>query len=102
MVSGPTTIAALLNSLRLGFRSLAIEQQASEVWQVLAAVKTEFGKFGEVLDKVKKQLATASNTIDQTQTRTRAMARQLRKVEQLPSGESDELLDFLPEDEYED
>ena len=102
VVSGPTTIAALLNSLRLGFRSLAIEQQASEVWQVLAAVKTEFGKFGEVLDKVKKQLATASNTIDQTQTRTRAMARQLRKVEQLPSGESDELLDFLPEDEYED
>ncbi|HBP83516.1 MAG TPA: DNA recombination protein RmuC, partial [Gammaproteobacteria bacterium] len=102
VVSGPTTIAALLNSLRLGFRSLAIEQQASEVWQVLAAVKTEFGKFGEVLDKVKKQLATASNTIDQTQTRTRAMARQLRKVEQLPSGESDELLEFLPEDEYED
>ena len=102
VVSGPTTIAALLNSLRLGFRSLAIEQQASEVWQVLAAVKTEFGKFGEVLDKVKKQLATASNTIDQTQTRTRAMARKLRKVEQLPSGESDELLEFLPEDEYED
>ena len=102
VVSGPTTIAALLNSLRLGFRSLAIEQQASEVWQVLAAVKTEFGKFGEVLDKVKKQLATASNTIDQTQTRTRAMARRLRKVEQLPSGESDELLEFLPEDEYED
>ena len=102
VVSGPTTIAALLNSLRLGFRSLAIEQQASEVWQVLAAVKTEFGKFGEVLDKVKKQLATASNTIDQTQTRTRAMARRLRKVEQLPSDESDELLEFLPEDEYED
>ena len=102
VVSGPTTIAALLNSLRLGFRSLAIEQQASEVWQVLAAVKTEFGKFGEVLDKVKKQLATASNTIDQTQTRTRAMARKLHKVEQLPSGESDELLEFLPEDDFDD
>ncbi len=102
VVSGPTTIAALLNSLRLGFRSLAIEQQASEVWQVLAAVKTEFGKFGEVLDKVKKQLATASNTIDQTQTRTRAMARKLHKVEQLPSGESDELLEFLPEDNFDD
>ena len=102
VVSGPTTIAALLNSLRLGFRSLAIEQQASEVWQVLAAVKTEFGKFGEVLDKVKKQLATASNTIDQTQTRTRAMARKLQKVEQLPSGESDELLEFLPEDNFDD
>ena len=102
VVSGPTTIAALLNSLRLGFRSLAIEQQASEVWQVLAAVKTEFGKFGEVLDKVKKQLATASNTIDQTQTRTRAMARKLQKVEQLPSGDSDELLEFLPEDDFDD
>ena len=102
VVSGPTTIAALLNSLRLGFRSLAIEQQASEVWQVLAAVKTEFGKFGGVLDKVKKQLATASNTIDETQTRTRAMARKLRQVEQLPAGESDELLELLPEERPED
>ncbi|SVB95175.1 uncharacterized protein METZ01_LOCUS248029, partial [marine metagenome] len=102
VVSGPTTIAALLNSLRLGFRSLAIEQQASEVWQVLAAVKAEFGKFGGVLDKVKKQLATASNTIDETQTRTRAMARKLREVEQLPAGESDELLELLPEEDLED
>ncbi len=102
VVSGPTTIAALLNSLRLGFRSLAIEQQASEVWQVLAAVKAEFGKFGGVLDKVKKQLATASNTIDETQTRTRAMARKLREVEQLPAGESDELLELLPEEDFED
>ncbi len=101
VISGPTTIAALLSSLRLGFRSLAIEKQASEVWQVLAAVKTEFGKFGGVLDKVKKQLATASNTIDETQTRTRAMARKLREVEQLPGGESDELLELLPEDELE-
>jgi len=101
VVSGPTTIAALLNSLRLGFRSLAIEQQASEVWQVLAAVKAEFGKFGGVLDKVKKQLATASNTIDETQTRTRAMARKLREVEQLPAGESDELLELLPEEDLE-
>ena len=102
VVSGPTTIAALLNSLRLGFRSLAIEQQASEVWQVLAAVKTEFGKFGLVLDKVKTQLQTASNTIEKTQTRTRAMTRKLQKVEQLPSGESDELLEFLPEDNFDD
>ena len=101
VVSGPTTIAALLSSLRLGFRTLAIEKQASEVWQVLAAVKTEFGKFGGVLDKVKKQLATASNTIEETQTRTRVMARKLREVEQLPVGESDELLELLPEDELE-
>ena len=102
VVSGPTTIAALLNSLRLGFRSLAIEQQASEVWQVLVAVKTEFGKFGLVLEKVKSQLQTASNTIEKTQTRTRAMTRKLQKVEQLPSGESDELLEFLPEDNFDD
>jgi DNA recombination protein RmuC len=101
MVSGPTTIAALLNSLRLGFRSLAIEQQASEVWQVLGAVKTEFGRFGDVLAKVKKQLATASNTIENTERRTRAMARTLREVEQLPGAKSDELLELLPEDEIE-
>ena len=101
VVSGPTTIAALLNSLRLGFRSLAIEQQASEVWQVLGAVKTEFGRVGGVLAKVKKQLATASNTIESTEQRTRAMARTLREVEQLPGAESDELLGLLPEDELE-
>ena len=101
MVSGPTTIAALLNSLRLGFRSLAIEQQASEVWQVLGAVKTEFGRFGDVLAKVKKQLAMASNTIENTERRTRAMARTLREVEQLPGAKSDELLELLPEDELE-
>jgi DNA recombination protein RmuC len=99
VVSGPTTIAALLNSLRLGFRSLAIEQQASEVWQVLGAVKTEFGKFGDVLSKVKKQLAAASNTIEKTEQRTRVMASKLREVEQLPSGESDELLELLSEEE---
>lgn len=99
VVSGPTTIAALLNSLRLGFRSLAIEKQASEVWQVLSAVKTEFGKFGEVLAKVKKQLSTASNTLEQTEQRTRAMARKLNKVEQLPDGESKNVFDLLPEDD---
>ena len=98
VVSGPTTIAALLNSLRLGFRSLAIEQQASEVWQVLGAVKSEFGRFGEVLAKVKKQLATASNTIEKTEQRTRAMARQLRDVEEISSDDSVDLLDLMPED----
>ena len=98
VVSGPTTIAALLNSLRLGFRSLAIEQQASEVWQVLGAVKSEFGRFGEVLAKVKKQLATASNTIEKTEQRTRAMARQLRDVEEISNDESGDLLDLMPED----
>jgi len=102
VVSGPTTIAALLNSLRLGFRSLAIEQQASEVWQVLGAVKSEFGRFGEVLAKVKKQLATASNTIEKTEQRTRAMARQLRDVEEISSDDSVDLLDLMPEDDLDE
>lgn len=92
LLAGPTTLAALLNSLRMGFQTLAIQQRASEVWDVLSAVKTEFNKFGDVLDRLKKQLNTASNTIDQAQTRTRAMQRRLTKVEQLPETETQELL----------
>ena len=92
MVAGPTTLSAILNSLRMGFRTLAIEQRSSEVWTILSAVKTEFGKFGDVLSKVKKQLDTASNTIDQTGVRTRAMERKLREVEALPSDVSQNLL----------
>ena len=90
-VAGPTTLAAILNSLRMGFRTLAIEQRASEVNVILGGVKQEFGKFGKVLCKVKSQLETAGNTIDKTLTRTRAMERQLRDVEQLPEAVSDEL-----------
>ena len=100
MVAGPTTLAALLNSLRMGFQTLAIEQQSAEVWKVLAAVKTEFGKFGDVLVKVKKQLNTAANTIGETERRSRAMERKLRVVESLPEGEAAEVLEltgFLPE-----
>ncbi|MCB1678797.1 MAG: DNA recombination protein RmuC [Halioglobus sp.] len=92
VVAGPTNLVAILSSLRVGFQTLAIEQRASEVWRVLAAVKTEFGKFGDVLAKVKKQLNTASKTIDQTSVRTRAMERKLRSVEQLPGSESLEIL----------
>lgn len=92
VVAGPATLSAILNSLRMGFRTLAIEKRSSEVWQVLAAVKTEFGKFGDVLDKVKRQLETASGTIDETGVRTRAMERKLREVEALPEEESKELL----------
>ena len=84
MVAGPTTLAAILCSLRMGFRTVAIQQRASDVWNILAAVKTEFGKFGGILDKVKKQLDTAASTIDQTRVRTRAMERKLRDVEELP------------------
>ena len=94
VVAGPTTLAALLSSLRMGFQTLAIEQQAVEVWRVLGAVKTEFAKFGEVLDKVKRQLATASRTIEETGVRTRAMERKLRAVEQLPDGEAGLVLDL--------
>lgn len=92
VVSGPTTLAALLSSLRMGFRTLAIEQRASEVWRVLGAVKTEFGKFGEVLDKVRRQLGTASRTLTETGARTRAMERKLREVEELPAEASSRVL----------
>ena len=87
VAAGPTTLSAILNSLQMGFRTLAIEKRSSEVWTVLSAVKTEFGKFGDVLDRVKKQLDTASRSIDQTGTRSRAIERRLRSVEELPSGD---------------
>ena len=94
VVAGPTTLSAILSSLRIGFRTLAIEKRSSEVWKVLAAVKTEFGKFGDVLSKVKRQLNTASNTIEQTGMRTRAMERKLRTVEELPTDETAEILEL--------
>jgi DNA recombination protein RmuC len=101
VVAGPTTLAAILSSLRMGFQTLAIEQRAVEVWRVLGAVKTEFGKFGEVLDKVKHQLDMASRTIDKTGVRSRAMLKKLRDVEQLPEPEAVEFLALpsLGEDE---
>jgi DNA recombination protein RmuC len=106
MIAGQNNIAALLSSLRMGFQTLAIEQRAVEVWRVLGAVKTEFGKFGAVLDKVKRQLAAASHTIDESGRRTRAMERRLRSVEQLPEAEAAEVLELvgsselmLPQDE---
>jgi DNA recombination protein RmuC len=91
-VAGPTTLAALLNSLRMGFRTLAIEQRSSEVWQTLAAVKTEFSKFAVILEKVRRQLETAAGTIEQTGVRTRALERRLRAVEELPEAEAARLL----------
>ena len=94
VVAGPTTLSAILSSLRIGFRTLAIEKRSSEVWKVLAGVKTEFGKFGHVLTTVKRQLNTASNTIEQTGVRTRAMKRKLRAVEELPSEETTQILNL--------
>jgi len=96
VIAGPTTLAAILSSLRMGFQTLAIEQRAVEVWRVLGAIKTEFGKFGATLEKVKRQLNAASNTIDQTGVRTRAMEKKLRTVEQLPEAEASKIL-VLPQ-----
>lgn len=86
VIAGPTTLVALLNSLQMGFRTLAIEQRSSEVWQTLSAVKTEFSKFGTILEKVKSKLQSATNEIDQVGRRTRAMQRQLRNVESAPDA----------------
>jgi DNA recombination protein RmuC len=88
VVTGPTTLAALLNSLQMGFRTLAIEKHSSEVWQLLGMVKTEFGKFGDVLAKTKKKLQEAGHTIDKAEIRTRAITRKLRKVQEVPLTET--------------
>lgn len=93
VVAGPTTLSAILNSLQMGFRTLAIEKRSGEIRQLLGAVKTEFGKFGGVLDKVKKKLDEASRQIDETGVRSRAIERQLRDVESLPAPESQSLLE---------
>ncbi len=83
-LAGPTTLLAMLNALQMGFRTLALEKRSSEVWQVLGAVKTEFGKFGDVLAKVKNQTQTVLNTLESAEVRSRAMGRALKKVEQVP------------------
>jgi len=88
VLTGPTTLAALLNSLQMGFRTLAIEKRSSEVWELLGVVKSEFGKFGDVLAKTKKKLQEASHTIDRAQVRTRAIERKLRKVQEVPAAET--------------
>jgi DNA recombination protein RmuC len=92
VIAGPTTLLALVNSLRMGFRTLAIQQRSSEVWQVLAAVKTEFGKYGETLDRVQKKLHEASASIDLVATRRRQIDRRLARVETLPETEANLLL----------
>ena len=92
VVAGPTTLLAMLNSLQMGFRTLALEQRSSEVWQVLGAVKTEFAKFGDVLARVKAQTQTVLNTLDSAEQRSRVMGRALRQVQALPQDESARLL----------
>ncbi len=91
-LAGPTTLLAMLSSLQMGFRTLALEKRSSEVWQVLGAVKTEFGKFGDVLAKVKSQTETVLNTLSSAEVRSRAMGRVLRQVEALPDAQAQALL----------
>jgi DNA recombination protein RmuC len=97
MLTGPTTLAALLNSLQMGFRTLAIEKRSSEVWQVLGAAKAEFRKYGDVWDKLGKQLATAQNTVAEAGKRTRAVERKLRDVETAEPLVGVEVFDVLPD-----
>ncbi len=93
VVTGPTTLGAILNSLQMGFRTLAIQKRTSEVWSVLGAVKTEFGKFGGMLEKVQKNLQNAGDQLEEVMgKRTRAIERKLRQVEALPTEESNKML----------
>ena len=91
-LAGPTTLLAMLSSLQMGFRTLALEKRSSEVWQVLGAVKTEFGKFGDVLSRVKTQTETVLKTLDSAQVRSRAMGRALQQVQALPEGQAQALI----------
>jgi DNA recombination protein RmuC len=95
---GPTTLAALLNSLQMGFRTLAIQKRSSEVWNLLAAVKTEFGKFGESLSAVREKIDQASRKMEDVDVRSRAITKKLRDVEELPSNPQPLLKDFLQTD----
>jgi DNA recombination protein RmuC len=92
-VAGPTTLAALLNSLQMGFRTLAIERRSSEVWALLGAVKTEFGRFGDLLDRTQKKLQEASSTIENAAKKSRTIEKKLRDVQALPAGEAVTLAD---------
>lgn len=97
-IAGPTTLLAMLNSLQMGFRTLAIEQRSSEVWSLLGAVKVEFGKFGEVLARTRAQLQAVTNSIVSAETRTRQMERKLKDVEALPDRQAKKLIGTAPDD----
>jgi DNA recombination protein RmuC len=93
VIAGPTTLTAILNSLQMGFRTLAIEKRSSEVWQLLGAVKNEFGKYGDLLARTKKQLETVTNTLGDAESKTRTIERKLRNVEQLGDTQARAMLD---------
>lgn len=102
MVTGPTTLGAILNSLQMGFRTLAIQKRTGEVWTVLGAVKTEFGKFGGLLEKVQKNIQTAGDQLEEVMgKRTRVIQRKLREVEALPIEESQKILPLTDIDDEE-
>ncbi|MGC8768356.1 DNA recombination protein RmuC [Calditerrivibrio sp.] len=94
VIAGPTTLWAVLNSLQMGFRTLAIEKRSSEVWNLLAAVKTEWSRYGDVLDQVKKKLEQATDTIDKVRTRSNVVGRKLKSIEQLPDEEAKKILEM--------
>jgi DNA recombination protein RmuC len=102
MVAGPTTLAAMLNSLQMGFRTLAIEKRSAEVWNLLGAVRTEFSKFGQVLEKTSKKLQEAGNHIDQAAVRSRSIEKKLKGVQEMPGAEAAALLESEPWDEGDD
>ena len=103
LITGPMTLAALLNSLQMGFRSLTIQKRSSEVWHLLKVIKTEFGKFGDLLDGVKKKLDQASNTMEDAARKSRTIERKLEKVQELPAADADILLkDVVPDADRED
>jgi len=89
VVAGPTTISAILNSLQMGFRTLAIEKRSSEVWKLLGVVKTEFGKYGEILERTQKKILEAGNIIEEAASKTRNIERKLKNVQELPSQQID-------------
>ncbi|TWJ32471.1 DNA recombination protein RmuC [Geobacter argillaceus] len=97
VITGPTTLAALLNSLQLGFRTLAIEKRSSEVWSLLGAVKSEFATFGDILEKTKKKLQEAGNSIDAASVRSRAIERKLKNVQEMPAGDATGVVGTGPE-----
>ena len=108
-LAGPTTLTALLNSLQMGFRTLAIEKRSSEVWQLLGAVKSEFGKFAGILEKAEKQITTVGRSIGEASRKTRTIERRLRKVETMDGvvepalpDDSDSDLGLLPDGEASD
>jgi DNA recombination protein RmuC len=93
IVTGPTTLSALLSSLQMGFRTLAIEKRSSEVWEILGAVKTEFGKFGDILERTRKKLSEATDVVDKAGVRSRAIERKLKDVQDLPATKAAKMID---------